>query len=135
MRISDGSSDVCSSDLLSYVETAVRVMTPFVAGSLGEEELRELCAAAYGRFSHDAVTPLVQLDDRHWLLELFHGPTLAFKAVALQLLGQLFERFLSRRDDHLTIAGPPSGDPGAPAIPAVAGREKTARFHPNPHRP
>jgi threonine synthase len=72
---------------LSYVETAVRVMLPFVSGSLSEEELRELCTAAYGRFSHDAVTPLVQLNDQHWLLELFHGPTLAFKDVALQLLG------------------------------------------------
>ncbi|APL94887.1 threonine synthase [Sphingobium indicum] len=118
---------------LSYVETAVRVMTPFVAGSLGEEELRELCAAAYGRFSHDAVTPLVQLDDRHWLLELFHGPTLAFKDVALQLLGQLFERFLSRRDDHLTIVGATSGDTGSAAIDAVAGREKIDIFmlHPD----
>ena len=118
---------------LSYVETAVRVMAPFVAGSLGEDELRELCTAAYGRFSHDAVTPLVQLDHRHWLLELFHGPTLAFKDVALQLLGQLFERFLSRRDDHLTIVGATSGDTGSAAIDAVAGREKIDIFmlHPD----
>ncbi|MDF0542089.1 threonine synthase [Sphingobium sp. H39-3-25] len=118
---------------LSYVETAVRVMAPFVAGSLSEEELRELCTAAYGRFSHDAVTPLVQLDHRNWLLELFHGPTLAFKDVALQLLGQLFERFLSRRDDHLTIVGATSGDTGSAAIDAVAGREKIDIFmlHPD----
>lgn len=113
---------------LSYVETAVRVMAPFVAGSLSEEELRDLCTAAYGRFSHDAVTPLVQLDNRHWMLELFHGPTLAFKDVALQLLGQLFERFLSRRDDHLTIVGATSGDTGSAAIDAVAGREKVDIF-------
>ncbi|EQB02984.1 threonine synthase [Sphingobium quisquiliarum P25] len=113
---------------LSYVETAVRVMAPYVAGSLSEEELRELCAAAYGRFSHQAVTPLVQLDHRNWLLELFHGPTLAFKDVALQLLGQLFERFLSRRDDHLTIVGATSGDTGSAAIDAVAGREKIDIF-------
>src|SRR5690606_7781486 len=72
---------------LDYTETAVRIMTPFVAGALGEDDLRRLCAAAYGRFGHDAVTPLVQLSHRHWLLELFHGPTLAFKDVALQLLG------------------------------------------------
>jgi threonine synthase len=118
---------------LSYVETAVRVMTPFVAGALSEEELRELCTAAYGRFSHNAVTPLVQLDHQHWLLELFHGPTLAFKDVALQLLGQLFERFLSRRDDHLTIVGATSGDTGSAAIDAVAGREKIDIFmlHPD----
>ena len=113
---------------LSYVETAVRVMAPYVAGSLSEDELRELCTAAYGRFSHKAVTPLVQLDHQHWLLELFHGPTLAFKDVALQLLGQLFERFLSRRDDHLTIVGATSGDTGSAAIDAVAGREKIDIF-------
>lgn len=113
---------------LSYVETAVRVMTPFVAGSLIEDELRDLCTAAYARFSHNAVTPLVQLDHQHWLLELFHGPTLAFKDVALQLLGQLFERFLSRRDDHITIVGATSGDTGSAAIDAVAGRAKIDIF-------
>jgi threonine synthase len=108
---------------LSYVETAVRVMAPFVAGSLSEDELRDLCTRAYGRFSHDAVTPLVQLDHRHFLLELFHGPTLAFKDVALQLLGLLFEKFLTGTDRHLTIVGATSGDTGSAAIDAVAGRE------------
>ncbi|MDK2768073.1 MAG: threonine synthase [Sphingomonas sp.] len=108
---------------LSYVETAVRVMAPFVAGSLTEAELRDLCTRAYGRFSHDAVTPLVQLDHRHFLLELFHGPTLAFKDVALQLLGLLFEKFLTGTDRHLTIVGATSGDTGSAAIDAVAGRE------------
>ncbi|HEX7822640.1 MAG TPA: threonine synthase [Sphingobium sp.] len=113
---------------LSYVETAVRVMAPFVGDALDEAELRELCTSAYGRFSHQAVTPLVQLDHRHWLLELFHGPTLAFKDVALQLLGLLFERFLSRRDTHLTIVGATSGDTGSAAIDAVAGRAKVDIF-------
>lgn len=107
----------------SYVETAVAVMRPFVAGSLDEGELRDLCAAAYARFDHAAVTPLVQLDHRNWLLELFHGPTLAFKDVALQLLGQLFERFLTGTDTHLTIIGATSGDTGSAAIDGVAGRE------------
>ena len=107
---------------LSYVETAMRVMAPFVAGSLTQEELRDLCTRAYGRFSHDAVTPLVQLDHRHFLLELFHGPTLAFKDVALQLLGLLFEKFLTGTDRHLTIVGATSGDTGSAAIDAVAGR-------------
>ncbi|KTE37425.1 MULTISPECIES: threonine synthase [unclassified Sphingopyxis] len=113
---------------LDYVETAVRVMTPFVAGVLSEDELRELCKAAYGRFSHDAVTPLVQLDHRHWLLELFHGPTLAFKDVALQLLGQLFEKFLAGGDTDITIVGATSGDTGSAAIEAVAGREHIQIF-------
>src|SRR3546814_13803912 len=80
MRISDWSSDVCSSDL------------------------------------------------RHWLLELFHGPTLAFKDVALQLLGLLFERFLARRDTHVTIVGATSGDTGSAAIDALAGRAKVDVF-------
>ena len=113
---------------LDYVETAVRVMTPFVAGVLDEDELRSLCKAAYGRFSHDAVTPLVQLDHRHWLLELFHGPTLAFKDVALQLLGQLFEKFLAGGDTNITIVGATSGDTGSAAIEAVAGREHIQIF-------
>jgi threonine synthase len=113
---------------LSYAETAVRVMRPFVEGVLTENELRELCRAAYGSFSHDAVTPLVQLDHRHWLLELFHGPTLAFKDVALQLLGQLFEKFLSGGDTNITIVGATSGDTGSAAIEAVAGREHIQIF-------
>ena len=107
---------------LSYVETAVRVMLPFVGPDLSEDELRALCTRAYGRFSHAAVTPLVQLDHQHWLLELFHGPTLAFKDVALQLLGLLFEKFLAGTGDHLTIVGATSGDTGSAAIDAVAGR-------------
>ena len=113
---------------LSYVELAVRVMAPFTAGSLTEEELRDLCERAYGRFSHDAVTPLTQFDHQHWLLELFHGPTLAFKDVALQLLGRLFEHFLSKSDRHLTIVGATSGDTGSAAIDAVAGRERVDIF-------
>ncbi|WJY17898.1 threonine synthase [Alteriqipengyuania flavescens] len=118
---------------LPYAELAARVMQPFVGDSLSPERLRELCEAAYGRFSHDAVTPLVQLDQRHWLLELFHGPTLAFKDVALQLLGLLFEEFLAREDKHLTIVGATSGDTGSAAIDAVAGRERIEIFmlHPD----
>ncbi|SEL64432.1 L-threonine synthase [Sphingomonas palmae] len=107
---------------LSYVDTAVTVMAPFVGETMTRNELRALCEQAYGRFSHAAVTPLVQLDHDQWLLELFHGPTLAFKDVALQLLGLLFERFLTGSSDHLTIVGATSGDTGSAAIDAVAGR-------------
>jgi threonine synthase len=112
----------------SYVETAVAIMTPFVAGSLSADELRSLCTQAYGNFAHEGVTPLVQLNHQHWLLELFHGPTLAFKDVALQLLGLLFEKFLSNSDKHLTIVGATSGDTGSAAIDGVAGREKIDIF-------
>ena len=113
---------------LPYAELATKVMLPFVGDSLSEQRLRELCAQAYGRFAHAAVTPLVQLDEQHWLLELFHGPTLAFKDVALQLLGLLFEEFLARRNEPLTIVGATSGDTGSAAIDAVAGRANIQIF-------
>ena len=113
---------------LSYVETAVRVMMPFIGDALSEDQLRDLCTKAYGSFSHDAVTPLVQLDSQHWLLELFHGPTLAFKDVALQLLGLLFEQFLSKCDTHLTVVGATSGDTGSAAIVALANKAKVDIF-------
>ncbi len=107
---------------LDYVETAVRICAPFVGDALTETELRDLLRTAYASFAHAAVVPLKQLDERHWLLELFHGPTLAFKDVAMQALGLLFETFLSRRTEHLTIVGATSGDTGSAAIAALAGR-------------
>ncbi|MEE4289680.1 MAG: threonine synthase [Erythrobacter sp.] len=118
---------------LSYAALAARIMRPFVAGSLTDDDLEGLCETVYGDFGHKAVTPLVQLDETHWLLELFHGPTLAFKDVALQMLGHLFETFLERRDERLTIVGATSGDTGSAAINAVAGRERVEIFmlHPD----
>ena len=113
---------------LPYAELAARIMQPFVGDCLTPERLRELTAQAYGRFAHAAVTPLKQLDEQHWLLELFHGPTLAFKDVALQLLGLLFEEFLGRGGDPLTIVGATSGDTGSAAIDAVAGRSRVDIF-------
>jgi threonine synthase len=119
---------------LPYWQVAVEVMAPFVGDSLTREELSDICQQVYGgEFSHAAVTPLVQLDEQHWLIELFHGPTLAFKDVALQLLGRLFETFLARRDERLTIVGATSGDTGSAAIRAVAGRDRVEIFmlHPS----
>ena len=113
---------------LPYAELAARVMRPFVGDSLTPERLRALCVQAYGRFHHKAVTPLKQLDEQQWLLELFHGPTLAFKDVALQLLGLLFEEFLQRSGRNLTIVGATSGDTGSAAIDAVAGRDNVSIF-------
>jgi threonine synthase len=125
--------DIAAMAGLPYAELAQRVMQPFVGDCLTPQRLGELTRQAYGRFAHAAVTPLRQLDERQWLLELFHGPTLAFKDVALQLLGLLFEEFLSRRDDHLTIVGATSGDTGSAAIDAVAGRDRIDIFmlHPD----
>jgi len=118
---------------LSYPDLAARIMAPFVTPSLTEDELLALCHTVYGDFGHAAVAPLVQLDQQHWLLELFHGPTLAFKDVALQLLGRLFETFLERRGERLTIVGATSGDTGSAAIQAVAGLERVEIFmlHPS----
>ncbi len=113
---------------LPYAELAAKVMQPFVGDCLTPERLLELTTKAYGRFAHKAVTPLTQFDEKQWLLELFHGPTLAFKDVALQLLGLLFEEFLTGSDQHLTIVGATSGDTGSAAIDAVAGREKIDIF-------
>ncbi|RQW40941.1 threonine synthase [Novosphingobium sp. LASN5T] len=123
---------------LPYAELAARVMQPFVGDCLTPERLLELCRQAYGRFAHVAVTPLKQLDEKQWVLELFHGPTLAFKDVALQLLGLLFEEFLSRpkadgSDQHITIVGATSGDTGSAAIDAVAGRAGVDIFMLHPH--
>lgn len=115
--------DIAALAGLPYVDTAVAVILPFVGDTLTRAELRDLCEGAYARFAHAAVTPLVQLDHDQWLLELFHGPTLAFKDVALQLLGRLFERFLAGSARHITIIGATSGDTGSAAIDAVAGRE------------
>ncbi len=112
---------------LDYADTAFTVMRPFLSESLTDADLKSLLRDTYGQFGHAGVTPLVQLDARHWLLELFHGPTLAFKDVALQLLGALFARFLSD-GQRLTIVGATSGDTGSAAIEAVAGRPGISIF-------
>ena len=120
--------EIASMRGLPYAELAARVMQPFVGDCLTPESLRGLTAKAYGRFAHAAVTPLTQLDERQWLLELFHGPTLAFKDVALQMLGLLFEEFLARENGTLTIVGATSGDTGSAAIDAVAGLDRVEIF-------
>jgi threonine synthase len=108
---------------LPYAEAAFRVMRPFVGDALPEPEFREILERAYARFRHPAVAPLRQLGPGDWLLELFHGPTLAFKDVAMQLIGGLFEASLRRSGRRITIVGATSGDTGAAAIEAFRGRE------------
>ena len=108
---------------LPYAELAARVMALFVGESFDLAELRRLTAAAYGDFGHAAVAPLTQLDERLWLLELFHGPTLAFKDLALQLVGLMFDAVLARRGEHVTIVGATSGDTGSAALAACRDKE------------
>ncbi len=114
----------------SYAETARRVITPFVGDEIAPDELGRMCREAYATFRHPAVVPLVQIDDRQWLAELFHGPTLAFKDVALQLVGRLFDHVLGQRGERVTIVGATSGDTGSAAIEAVHGCR--ARRHRDP---
>lgn len=105
----------------TYVDRAVEVMLPFVEPDLDEITLTHLCEEAYATFRHDAVVPLVQIGDRQWVQELFHGPTLAFKDVALQLVGRMFDHVLAQRGERVTIVGATSGDTGSAAIDGVAG--------------
>lgn len=101
---------------LSYAEIAFRVMKPFVNGEIDDATFRSIVTEAYATFNHDAVVPLKQLDANHFLLEQFHGPTLAFKDVALQLLGRLLDHFLKKRGERAVIMGATSGDTGSAAI-------------------
>ncbi|TVP46490.1 MAG: threonine synthase [Halomonas sp.] len=101
---------------LSYAEIAFRVMKPFVNGEIDDATFHRIVTEAYATFNHDAVLPLKQLDANHFLLEQFHGPTLAFKDVALQLLGRLLDHFLKKRGERAVIMGATSGDTGSAAI-------------------
>ncbi|MFN3625135.1 MAG: threonine synthase [Hyphomicrobium sp.] len=105
----------------SFADVAVEVIHPFTGGAIPKGELREMAIAAYARFEHPAVTPLVQVGRNRWILELFHGPTLAFKDVAMQLLARLMDRVLSARNERATIVGATSGDTGGAAIEAFRG--------------
>ncbi len=115
---------------LSYAQLAVEVMRPFVEG-IPEDDFAAIVHETYavpGVFHQAAVTPLRQLDAGEWLLELFHGPTLAFKDVALQLLGRLFEYILKKRGERITVVGATSGDTGSAASQACRDRENVTIF-------
>ena len=117
----------------SYEEAAFRVMQPFVAERFSENELRQAIRRAYQGFGHAARAPLVQLAPGHHLLELFHGPTLAFKDFAMQLIGQLFQVALAREGRRVTIVGATSGDTGSAAIEAFRGLPNVDVFILYPH--
>ncbi|MGD9617474.1 MAG: threonine synthase [Alphaproteobacteria bacterium] len=118
---------------LPYAEIAARIVGLFAAESFSGDELRALTARAYGTFGHAAVAPLVQLDERVWLLELFHGPTLAFKDLALQLVGLMFDTVLARHGEQVTIVGATSGDTGSAAMAACRDRAALDIFILYPH--
>ncbi len=101
-----------------FAEIAVEVIHPFVGGAISRDALRRMADDAYATFGHPSVTPLAELTPGHYILELFHGPTLAFKDVAMQLLGRLMDHVLEKRGQRATIVGATSGDTGGAAIEA-----------------
>jgi threonine synthase len=113
---------------LPYGETAARVMTPFIGEDFGPAEIGGLALAAYAGFRHPATAPIAQINDNLFALELFHGPTLAFKDFAMQWLGQAMNRVLRQRSAQATILGATSGDTGAAAIEAFADRSQVEVF-------
>jgi threonine synthase len=125
--------DIAALAGLPYEEIAFRVMRPYLAETFDDDEFRGLLAAAYKPFGHAARAPLVQLAPNHFLLELFHGPTLAFKDFAMQLIGQMMQAALSRTGERITIVGATSGDTGSAAMEAFRGLSNVDLFILYPH--
>ena len=118
---------------LSYANAAKRVLRPLVDGEIADADLDRMIEEAYATFRHPAVCPLNQLDDNLFLLELFHGPTLAFKDVAMQILGRLMDHVLRQRGSRATIVGATSGDTGSAAVEAFGGLDQVDIFILYPH--
>ncbi len=117
----------------SYAGVADHILSPFMTGSMDEDSRQTLLKHAYAGFRHPDIAPLKEIGDDLWVLELFHGPTLAFKDFALQFLGRLLDHILARRGMHITIVGATSGDTGSAAIDAFKGSKRVKLFmlHPS----
>ena len=118
---------------MSYEEIAFEVMKPFVEEAIGDSELKTLIEESYAEFRHNAIAPMVQIDRNLWVLELFQGPTLAFKDFALQFLGRLLDLILARRGQKVAIMGATSGDTGSAAIEGCRRCDKVDIFILHPH--
>lgn len=119
---------------LSYSELAFKVIKPFVDDCIDDADLKKMIDDSYATFKHQAVAPLVQIDSNEYVLELFHGPTLAFKDFALQLLGRLMDHVLKQRNERLVIMGATSGDTGSAAIEGCRHSEHLDIFILHPHK-
>lgn len=117
----------------SYEDIAFAVMRPYLGDTFGDDEFRGLIHAAYAGFGHHARAPLVQMAPNHFLLELFHGPTLAFKDFAMQLIGQMMQAALAKTGERVTIVGATSGDTGSAAMEAFRGLSNVDLFILYPH--
>ena len=126
-------ADIAAMAGCSYEETAFRVMRPYLGDTFDDDEFRGLIGAAYAGFGHAARAPLVQLGPNHFLLELFHGQTLAFKDFAMQLIGQMMQAALAKTGQRITIVGATSGDTGSAAMEAFRGLANVDLFILYPH--
>ncbi len=128
----------CRKDLackeLSFKETAYEVISSFTDNIINKKNLNYLIEKSYNTFRHEEITPILKLDNNNYLLELYHGPTLAFKDVALQFLGNTFELFLNKTKKKLTIIGATSGDTGSAAINAVKNNKNLDIFILHPYK-
>ncbi len=113
---------------LSYQDAAFEILYRFTGGEIPADDFKAMIVEAYATFRHPAVAPLVQTGPNAFILELFHGTTLAFKDVAMQLIGRLMDYVLEKRGERATIVGATSGDTGGAAIDAFAGRDRTDIF-------
>jgi len=111
-----------------FENIAYNVIKNFVGNAITNKDLKEIIKMSYANFTSKEITPLKKLEDNHWLLELFHGPTLAFKDIALQLLGNLFNFYLEKNNNKINIIGATSGDTGSAALEAVKGNKKINIF-------
>ncbi|MFK7903310.1 MAG: threonine synthase [Nitratireductor sp.] len=111
-----------------YAQVAKTVLWPFVQEDIAKADFEKMIDEAYATFRHEAVAPLTQVAPNHYILELFHGPTMAFKDVAMQLLGRLMNHVLQERNENATIIGATSGDTGGAAIEAFKGKDNTSMF-------
>ncbi len=120
--------DIAAFKNLSYPETAFRLIRPFTGGCIADDDLATLTHDTYESFEGQDIAPLKQLGAGEWLMELFHGPTLAFKDYPMQFMGRIFDHVLSRRGERVTIVGATSGDTGSAAIEACRGRDAIEIF-------
>jgi threonine synthase len=120
--------DIAALKGLSYSETAFRLIRPFTEGCISDDDLAALTHDTYENFDGPDIAPMKKLGSNEWLMELFHGPTLAFKDYPMQFLGRIFDHVLSKRGERVTIVGATSGDTGSAAIEACRGRDAIEIF-------
>ncbi len=125
--------EIAAMAAMDYPQLAFTIMKPFVDGAIDDDDFKRLIDDSYATFRHKAVAPLVQLGHNEWILELFHGPTLAFKDFALQLLGRLFDFVLKRKNQRVVIMGATSGDTGSAAIEGCRSCKNIDIFILHPH--